>query len=156
MENLWYPNEPNGGNIQECAVFLAAHGNYDDDTCSFKSCFICVWKDFPIFTLRGQLNQRYVLLPQVSAGGNIFFFGLGETNIVFNKEAKSWLMVKEFMVKLIEPDYQPLEIVATFQPEESRSHVLPVGTNSWLLTDGSNKVLPLKLTHVCIIIQTQH
>ena len=102
------------------------------------------------------MSQRYVLLPQVSAGGNIIFFRYGETNIVFNKEAKSWLMVKEFIVKLIEPGYQPLEIVATFQPEESRSHVLPVGTNSWLLTDGSNKVLSLKLTHVRIIIQTQH
>ena len=156
MENLWYPNEPNGGNIQECAVFLATHGNYDDDTCSSKSCFICVWKDFPIFTLRGKLNQRYVLLPQVSAGGNVFFFGLGETNIVYNKDAKSWLIVKEFMVELIKPGYQPSEIVAKFQPDKSSSHFLPVGTNSWHLTDGSNKVLPLKLTHVCIIIQTQH
>ena len=150
MENLWYPNEPNGGNIQECAVFLATHGNYDDDTCSSKSCFICVWKDIPIFTLRGKLNQRFVLLPQVSAGGNVFFFGLGETNIVYNKEAKSWLIVKEFMVELIKPGYQPSEIVAKFQPDKSSSHFLPVGTNSWHLTDGSNKVLPLKLTHVSI------
>ena len=154
MENLWYPNEPNGGNIQECAAFLAARGNYDDETCSAKLCFICVWKDFPLFTLRGKVNQKFVLLPQESAGENVFFFGLGETNMVFNKELESWLIVKDLMLELIKPDYLPSEIVASFQPDKSSSHSLPVGTNSWLLPYENNKVVPLKLTHVGIIINT--
>ena len=154
MKNLWYPNEPNGGNIQECAIFLATRGNYDDDTCSAKFCFIRVWKDFPLFTLRGKVNQKFVLLPQESAGGNVFFFSLGETNMVFNKDAESWLIVKESMGELTKPGYQPSEIVAKFQPDKSSTRILPVGTNSWHLTDESNKVVPLKLTHVGVIINT--
>ena len=100
------------------------------------------------------MNQKFVLLPQESAGGNVFFFGLGETNMVFNKELESWLLVKDFMLELVKPGYQPSEIVATFQSDKSSSHFLPVGTNSWLLTDESYKVVPLKLTHVGIIINT--
>ena len=100
------------------------------------------------------MNQKFVLLPQESASGNVFFFGLGETNMVFNKKLESWLIVKDFMFELIKPGYQPSEIVAAFQPDKSSSHFLPVGTNSWLLADESNKVAPLKLTHVSIIINT--
>ena len=100
------------------------------------------------------MNQKFVLLPQESAGGNVFFFGLGETNLVFNKELESWLIVKDFLVELIKPGYQPSEIVAKFQPDKSSTRILPVGTNSWHLTDESNKVVPLKLTHVGVIIYT--
>ena len=62
--------------------------------------------------------------------------------VVFNKEAKSWLILKEFMEEIIKPGYEPYEIVTVIQPDKSSSHFLPVSTNSWHLTDGSNKVLP--------------
>ena len=53
MEKMWRPGQPNGGNLQECALYHGEDGNYYDDQCSYKSCFVCSWDKRPVFTLRG-------------------------------------------------------------------------------------------------------
>ena len=96
MEHLWAHREPNGGDLQKCSGFYSNDCKYYDDLCKSKTCFICAWKDAPVFTLRGlctntQVDEQFVLLPEKSFGGNLFFFGIGYTNILFNQETRSWL-----------------------------------------------------------------
>ena len=52
---MWLPRQPNGGSLQKCATFDAENGLYYDDSCSYKSCFICSWKYQPVFKLRGSV-----------------------------------------------------------------------------------------------------
>ena len=156
MEHLWAHREPNGGDLQKCSGFYSNDCKYYDDLCKSKTCFICAWKNAPVFNLRGlcidtQVGSQYVLLPEKTFGGNIFFFGLRHTNILFNQETSSWLIVTDKMKEIFKPggiSTDSLDVVGTFKPDQSKAHHLPVGTHFWNLTDNCNKVLQLKLTHV--------
>ena len=151
MSYLWDSRSPNGGDLKECASFALNEGKYFDHICEHKICFICAWKDTPVFNLRGlctntQIDEQYVLLPEKSFGGNVYFFGLKTTNILFNIETNSWLMVKNWTTEIFKPgeiSTDSLDIVGRFN-----AHHLPVGTHFWNLTENCNKVLQLKLTQV--------
>ena len=98
-----------------------------------------------------QVGYQYVLLPEKTFGGNVFFFGLRYTNILFNQETSSWFIVKNKMIEIFKPggiSTDSLDVVGTFNPDQSNAHHLPVGTHFWNLTDNCNKVMQLKLTQV--------
>ena len=156
MEHLWAHREPNGGDLQKCAGFYSNDCKYYDDQCKSKTCFICAWNDAPVFNLRGlcmntQVGSQYVLLPEKTFGGNVYFFGIGKNNILFNQDTSSWLIVKNKTKEIFKPGgilTDSLDVVGTFKPDQSNPHLLPVGTHFWNLTENCNQVLQLKLTQV--------
>mgnify|MGYP001226603432 CR=1 FL=1 len=156
MKHLWNSRSPYGEDINKCTGFSANDGKYYATTCNTKQCLICAWKDSPLFTLRGlctntQVDDDYVLLPAKNFGGNVFFFGLRNMNILFNEETSSWLIVKNRTSEIFKPgkiSTDSLDVVGTFQLDQSNAHHLPVGTHFWNLTENYNKVLELKLTQV--------
>ena len=156
MKHLWNSRSPYGEDINKCTGFSANDGKYYATTCNTKQCLICAWKDSPLFTLRGlctntQVDDDYVLLPAKNFGGNVFFFGLRNMNILFNEETSSWLIVKNRTSEIFKPgkiSTDSLDVVGTFQLDQSNAHHLPVGTHSWNLTENCNIVAQLKLTQV--------
>ena len=50
---MWFKAQPNGKDIQNCVTFFASSGQFIDESCSYKSCSVCAWKNEPAFTLRG-------------------------------------------------------------------------------------------------------
>ena len=155
MKYLWDHREPNGRDLEECTGFIENTCKYYDATCTGKTCFICSWKDAPLFNLRGlctntQVDTQFVLLPEKTFGGNIFFFGMEKSNIIFNQESSSWQIVKNKAKEILKPGGIPtdsLDVIGTFEPDQDGDHYLPVGTHFWNLTD-CNKGLQLKLTKV--------
>ena len=156
MENLWGSRSPYGEDFNECTGFFAKDSKYFVQTCKSKNCIICAWKDAPVFNLRGlctdtQVGSQYVLLPEKSFGENVYFFGNGKNNILFNQETSSWLIVKNKTKEIFKPGgilTNSLDVVGTFKLDKSIAHNLPVGTHFWNLTENCNKVMQLKLTQV--------
>ena len=157
MKHLWNSRSPNGGDLEKCTGFVANNCKYFDCPCNYETCFICAWKDTPVFTLRGlcantDVDRKYVLLPEKTFGGNVYFWGLRSNNILFNQETNSWQIVKNETDDIFKPggiSTNSLDIVGTFHPDRSNTHYLPVGTHFWNLTEKNcNKVLQLKLTQV--------
>ena len=154
MEHLWDSRSPKGGGLEKCTGFNGNNSKYFDVSCNSKACFICAWKDSPVFTLRGlctntQVDGQYILRPKKTIGGNLIFFGIKNNNMIFNQETSSWLIVKngrDEIYKGISTD--SLDVVGTFKPDQSNAHQLPVGIHFWNLTENCNKVLQLKLTPV--------
>ena len=156
MKNLWDSWSPVGRDLSECTGFWAGSCKYYTDTCKSKSWFICAWKNTPVFTLRGlctntQVDEQFVLLPEKTFGGTVFFFGIGNNNILFNQKTSSWLIVTDKAKEIFKPggiSTDSLNVVGTFQYDQSNTHHLPVGTHFWNLTENCNTVLQLKLTQV--------
>ena len=154
--SLWSPGQPNGGDLQKCSLYNIISGKYDDDSCLYKACFVCSWKYQPLFTLRGlcaksQIDTQYVLRPQLVFDKNLFFYGVGKNNIIFDQEKQSWLIVEDKDHELIGPEntyVRPKSILGTLWLDKYDSHQTPVGTQLWNLTDRCNNILPLTLTHV--------
>ena len=87
----WDPGQPNGQELQNCAMFNPKTGKYFDDACSFKFCFMCSWSSKPKFTLKGlcddsKIDHRYVLLPEETHDGHVIFSGYEKNFIIFNRE----------------------------------------------------------------------
>jgi hypothetical protein len=98
-----------------------------------------------------QVDNQFVLLPEKTFSGNVFFFGIIKNNIIFNQETSSWMIVTNKIEEIFKPggiSTDSLDVVGAFQPDESNTHHLPVGTRFWNLTEKCNKVLQLKLTQV--------
>ena len=152
--SLWFQGQPDGGDFQKCSTYKTIHGKYYDTSCSYKSCFICSWKYQPLFTLRGlcamsEIDTQFVLRPQLDFDKNLFFYGVGKNNIIFDKENHSWLIVEDKIHDLIGPENtsaRPKNILGTFWLDNSDSQQTPVGTQIWNLTDRCNNLIPLKLT----------
>ena len=155
--DMWESGQPNGLNLQQCIHFDASTGEFDDESCSLKRCFICKWLREPVFILRGlcktsEIDEKYVLLPDVTYDDNLFFLGFGNYNILYCKAMNSWLIVKDQMDDLIKPDgtKEPSNIIGAFQPEKFGNQ-LPIGRHTWNLTTAEcNGMVPLKLTGVCL------
>ena len=158
-KSVWFPGQPNGGEFQKCSTYGITErydGKYFDDSCLVKSCFVCSWKYQPSFALRGlcaktQIDTQFILRPQLDFDKNIFFYGVGKNNIIFDVEKNSWLIVEDKEYQLIGPEntsLRPKNILGTLWLDNSQSHHTPVGTHKWNLTDKCDNVLPLKLTHV--------
>ena len=147
MEDLWNNWSPYGGDLFDCTGFHANDCKYYATTCNSKICFICVWKNTPVFTLRGlctntQIDEQVVLLPGLTFDRNVFFFGIGKYNMI----------VKNSVKEIFKPggiSTNSLDFVGAFKPDQSNAHHLPVGTHFWNLTENCNQVLQLKLTQVC-------
>ena len=97
-------------------------------------------------------DDKFFLLPQFTFSGNVFFFG-SKTNILYDDETRSWMIVEDKTQDLFKTDGPklPLKIVGTLQLDKSFDHNMPVGQHLWNLTDRCNKILPLKFTHVSLI-----
>ena len=153
----WKPGQPNGLDLQQCILFDASTGEFDDESCSFKRCFICKWLREPVFFLRGlcknsEIDEKYVLLPDVTYDDNLFFLGFGDYNILYCKAMNSWLIVKDQMDDLIKPDgtKEPSNIIGAFQPKKYGNQ-LPIGKHKWNITTAEcDGMVPLKLTAVCL------
>ena len=160
MDDLWNNRSPYGGDLFDCTGF---EPNFEANTCKYysttcisKVCFICVWKNTPVFTLRGlctntQIDKQFVLLPEKTFDRNVFFFGIGEYNMIFSQEMRSWLIVKNSVEEIFKPEgisTVSLDVVGAFKPDQSNAHHLPVGTHFWNMTDNCNIVAQLKLTQV--------
>ena len=143
IENLWMEGQPDGQEYQNCTSFHTKTGLLADDGCSVKSCFACSWDHEPLFRLRGlcknsEIANQYVLLPESTYNGTLFFLGLGKTNILFLKEKNSWVIVKDLLHNLIKPNYvvNPSEIIGTFQPQYQANEMpIPLGSHLWELHD---------------------
>ena len=161
MDHLWNSHSPYGEDLNKCTGFSAKDCKYYVTHCKSKACFICAWKDTPVFTLRGlcantDVGTKYVLLPEKTFGGNVYFWGLRSNNILFNQETNSWQIVKNLTDEIFKPggiSTNSLDIVGTFHPDRSNTHYLPVGTHLWNMTEKNcNKVLQLKLTQVSMYL----
>ena len=156
MEHLWNSRSQYGVELFDCTGYHAEDCKYYATTCNSKRCFICAWKNSPLFTLRGlctktQVDNQFVLLPEKTYGGHVFFFGIGKSNIIFNQETSSWLIVTNESKEIFKPggiSTNSLDVIGTFQPDLSNPHNLPVGTHFWNLTENCNDVLELKFTQV--------
>ena len=154
LNGMWFTGQPNGKDIQNCATFFASTGRFIDETCTYKSCSVCAWKNEPAFTLRGLKSCRcidwyYVLLPDVTYNNNVFFLGFGRNNIIFSQELNSWLIVEDRMGDLFQPgiiEKKPTKIVGIFEPE-TYSNQMPIGMHIWNVTNCGG-IIPLKLTPV--------
>ena len=156
MEKMWRPGQPNGGNLQECALYHGEDGNYYDDQCSYKSCFVCSWDKRPVFTLRGlctnsNIDVKYVMLPQYTYDGTIIFFGFEKNNIIFSQEMNSWLIVEDSIDDLLESSIttKPSKIVGTLTLDKMNNR-LPIGKQFWNLTKFFKTIQSLKLTGVSL------
>ena len=81
----------------------------------------------------------------------MYFSGIGEYNMIFSQEMRSWLIVKNSVEEIFKPEgisTVSLDVVGAFKPDQSNAHHLPVGTHSWNLTENCNIVAQLKLTQV--------
>ena len=153
QNSLWSPGQPNGGDIQKCSTYNIDSGKYYDDSCFYKACFVCSWKYLPLFTLRGlcaksQIDTQFVLRPQLEFDKDLYFYGVGENNIIFDKEKHSWLIVEDKTQDLIGSENTPIRPKNILGTLWSDNRHTPVGTQLWNLTDGCNNLLPLKLTSV--------
>ena len=117
-----------------------------------------------IFTLRGfcsgsridinmkSVERDYVIIPNWTYNEQIFFFGFGQTNILFSHKMKSWLMVEDKQEDLFDGQRQqmnePKKIVGIVKLN-MMSNQLPVGLHLWNITDCEDPVL-LKLTSVSV------
>ena len=154
--SLWFPGQPDGGDFQKCSTYTTIDGKYYDTSCLYKSCFICSWKYQPLFTLRGlcaksQIDTQFVLRPKLEFDKNIFFYGVGRNNIIFDSVKHSWIIVEDKAQDLIGPEntfVRPQNISGTLWLDKSDNRQTPVGTQLWNLTDRCNNELPLKLTGV--------
>ena len=159
--SLWYQGQPNGGDIQTCSYYKIWNGKYLDSSCSFKACFVCSWKNQPLFTLRGvcansQIDTHFVLQAEIEFDKNIFFYGLGKNSIIFDKKKNAWLIVEDNTYDLIgleNTSARPKNILGTLWLDSSDSHHTPAGAYKWNLTDTCKNVLPLKLTSVSYSIK---
>ena len=156
LTGMWYEGQPNGKDIQNCATFYEDSGLYIDETCSYKACSICAWKNEPTFTLRGLcsntlVDQYYVLLPKLTYNEHVFFFGFGDNNIVFSKDKKSWLIVKDLESELFQLRNikEPTKIVGAFKPDRF-SNQMPIGMHQWNITDCGG-MMSLKLSPVSVM-----
>ena len=156
MDHLWDSRSPNGKDLEKCTGFNGNDSKYFDTPCKSKICFICAWKNSPLFKLRGlctntQVEKEFVLLPEKTFGGNVFFFGIRKDNILFNQETSSWQIVKNTTEEIFKPggiSTDSLDVIGTYQHDHSHALHLPVGTHFWNLTERCNKILQLKLTKV--------
>ena len=100
-----------------------------------------------------KVDDRFFMLPQFTFNQNVFFFGSTKTNILYDDDTRSWLIVEDKIQDLFKIDGPklPLKIVGTLQLDKSFNHNMPVGQHLWNLTDRCNKMLPLKLTYVSSI-----
>ena len=159
--SLWSPGQPNGGDIQTCSSYNTNSGKYLDISCLNKKCFVCSWKNQPLFTLRGvcaksQIDTHFVLRPEIEFDKNVFFYGLGKNSIIFDKEKNAWLIVEDNAHELIgieNTSARPKNILGTLWLDISDSHHTPAGAHKWNLTDKCKNVLPLKLTSVSYSIK---
>ena len=154
MDDLWRPGQPNGGTFQQCTCYHTEDVNYYDEVCNYKSCFVCSWKNEPTFTLRGlcvdtQIDEQYVLLPELSYDGNVYFFGFRHTNILFNKDLGSWIIVEDLTADLFNGE-RPKKIVGIFELDKFEDFQFPIGKNMWNLTDKCSQIMPLKLAPVSV------
>ena len=99
-----------------------------------------------------KVDDKFFMLPQFTFSGNVFFFG-SHTNILYDDETRSWLIVEDKVQDLFKKDGPklPLKIVGTLQLDKFFDHNMPVGQHLWNLTDRCNTILPLKLTQVSLI-----
>ena len=156
MDDLWNNRSPYGGDLFDCTGFEANTCKYYTTTCISKTCFICVWKNTPVFTLRGlctntQIDKQFVLLPEKTFDKHLFFFGIEKNNMMFHQETRSWLIVKNSVKEIFKSggiSTVSLDVVGAFKPDRSNDNHLPVGTHFWNLTENCNQVLQLKLTQV--------
>ena len=159
LKYVFSKGQPNGADLLPCAEYNTDGGKYHDSSCQVKSCYVCAWNHMPVFTLRGlcgntQLDSKYILRPEITYDGNVFFYGIEMNNIIFNKAIRSWLIVEDKMKTLIRPGpvSGPNTIVGTFQLDKFSDHYMPVGTHLWNITDRCNNIIPLKLTQVSVDI----
>ena len=152
---MWEPGQPNGQDLQQCIQFSPSTGKFNDKSCSFKTYFVCKWINESVFVLRGlcktaEIDEKYVLLPDVTYDGNLFFFGFETTNIIYRKDMNSWLIVMDLLDDLIKPEglKEPSKIIGAFQPDKFGNQ-MPIGRHVWnLTTPDCNGMVPLKLTVV--------
>ena len=134
MKHLWNIQSPNGGELEKCAGFFAKDSKYFDIPCNSKACFICAWKDTPLFTLRGlctntQVDRQYILHPEKTFGGNVIFWGLRNDNILFNQKTRSWMIVKNSNDEIFKPggiSTDSLDVVGTLKPDWSTLQMFPL------------------------------
>ena len=155
LDHMWLPGQPNGQEMQQCIQFFANTGEFNDESCSYKTCFICEWLKEPVFLLRGlckatEIDEKYVLLSDVTYDDNLLFLGFGDYNILYHKAMNSWLIVTDLIDDLIKPEgmKEPSKIIGAFQPEKF-SNQMPIGRHVWNVTTAEcNGMVPLKLTGV--------
>ena len=138
--DMWSPGQPNGQDLQQCIEYSTSTGHFNDQSCSSEECFICKWIREPVFVVRGlcktsDVDEKYVLLPDVTYDDSLFFFGFGDYNIIYSKDMNSWLIVADRMDDLIKPDgsKEPSKIIGAFQPEKFGNQ-MPIGRHAWNLT----------------------
>ena len=157
LDNMWSSGQPNGQDLQQCIELYTSTGQFNDESCTYKTCFMCKWYSEPVFVLRGlckttEIDEKYVLLPDVTYDDNLFFLGLARTNILYSKEMHSWLIVTDLMSELIKPEStkKPSTIIGAFQPNKFGNE-MPIGMHLWnLTTEECNGMVHLKLTGVIL------
>ena len=153
LDGMWHEGQPNGKDIEEC-VSYTAEGLFVDMRCEkLSECFVCLWRKQPIFTLRGlcsetKIDRDYVLQPNTTYDGHLFFFGFYKNNILFNQEMDSRQIVEDTKEDLFTSSgtMRPTSIVGHLEYDQSENQI-PIGLHLWNITDCKGKTLG-KLTSV--------
>ena len=155
MNPFWKTGQPNGREFQNCTGYDLQTSKFLDLDCPLKNCFVCFWKDEPLFHLKGlckdsQIDMSYVLLPNWTYDDNFVFSGFDTTNIIFSKVNDAWLIVDNKLAEMQKEVDSNLTILGKFEPDKF-SNQLPIGLKLWELTDEDcRKNVSLKLTVVSI------
>ena len=153
LDGMWHEGQPNGKDIEEC-VSYTAEGLFVDMRCEkLSECFVCLWRKQPIFTLRGlcsetKIDRDYVLQPNTTYDGHLFFFGFYKNNILFNQEMYSRQIVEDKKEDLFTSSgtMRPTSIVGHLEYDQSENQI-PIGLHLWNITDCKEKTYG-KLTSV--------
>ena len=152
-DNLeWAENEPNGYDLQKCALMFPDY-KIGDRFCYTNGCPICKWKSNPTFILKGlcsdsKIEHRYVLRTGKTFNDMILFYGFTQQfYIVFDEYKNMWVLLKSLnnvSEELTNDSFQNNITIGT-----SGSPELPIGLHSWNFVEGKcNQTIQLKLTSV--------
>ena len=112
----WGPNQPNGGDLQQCLTFMAQYSAYNDVDCDSEACFACLMPSKFMYHFRG-------ILP-FHTERNYFVSMTGKKTEIrgFSESICSWNQTWQFGSNLKEDD----------DSNEVKSNLLPpVGLNGW-------------------------
>ena len=151
----WSENEPNGYDLQKCAIMRPDY-TISDRFCYSIGCPICKWNTNPTFILKGlcsdsNIEHRYVLRTGKTFNGMILFYGFTKHfYIVFDEYKKMWVLLQSLkhVSETLESDsFQNNITIGT-----SGSSELPIGLHSWNFEHGKcNQTIQLKLTSVSFL-----
>ena len=148
----WSKNEPNGRDVQLCAVLN--NGFFHDVSCQISSCFQCFLEEIIQFKLRGLdfetvIDDHYLL----RRTNNTFndkpaFLGIAKGSIIYDHSNQCWVIYNDHIPTSDATALIPSKILGVHKVAEGLVN-LPIGLKEWnIIGPSRNYSKALKLTMV--------